>query len=326
MISFRAISTGSLVGLLLLTVLTNGLWFQLKPVMSASEFPAGNSNAGELSNPGPVIPDPLGSTSTYYAVRRDLRRCASPLCGGYFVSRVNQALTRCANRKYQAQCYVAEIDWNGQAAVEAGNGPENSRALLRGDLVDKTFQPFGKLGVLRVRESWSAANDKPANASFYRVRDLGVRCITHPCLTHHAAKLNTSVQRKLAGVDLNATGAPDDWLSRAFTEMTSPAGVVVAGSEIAVKGPAGRAFTLKASQLYLRPNAATANKESSSKGCIRTGCSGIVCADQEMMSTCEWKDEYECYKTARCERQQDGKCGWTKTTELTECIASKRRP
>jgi len=32
------------------------------------------------------------SSSTFYLVRPDLRRCASPMCGGYFVRRVNSDL------------------------------------------------------------------------------------------------------------------------------------------------------------------------------------------------------------------------------------------
>jgi hypothetical protein len=32
-------------------------------------------------------------------------------------------------------------------------------------------------------------------------------------------------------------------------------------------------------------------------------------------------ERYRCYQTAgRCERQQDGKCGWTQTGELDDCI------
>jgi len=58
--------------------------------------------------------------------------------------------------------------------------------------------------------------------------------------------------------------------------------------------------------------------------CVTTGCSNTVCAEagSDVMTTCEWKDSYACYKTAKCERQADGKCGWTETPELTSCLAS----
>src|SRR5678815_3615 len=72
--------------------------------------------------------DSLASTSTYYSIRADMRKCASPMCGGYFVRRVNQPLTRCANGKSQKECYVASIDWNGHPEIEP------PKALLGGSL------------------------------------------------------------------------------------------------------------------------------------------------------------------------------------------------
>lgn len=58
----------------------------------------------------------------------------------------------------------------------------------------------------------------------------------------------------------------------------------------------------------------------SSQPCRATGCSGQVCADEAVMTTCEYRAEYGCYKTARCERQASGACGWTETAELSACL------
>lgn len=58
--------------------------------------------------------------------------------------------------------------------------------------------------------------------------------------------------------------------------------------------------------------------------CVTTGCSGTVCAEpgNEVMTTCEMKPEYACYKTAACERQPDGACGWTQTPALQTCLGN----
>lgn len=58
--------------------------------------------------------------------------------------------------------------------------------------------------------------------------------------------------------------------------------------------------------------------------CEAQGCGNTICgeAGAGIVSTCEWKAEYACYKTATCERQADGSCGWTQTGELTACLAS----
>ena len=52
-----------------------------------------------------------------------------------------------------------------------------------------------------------------------------------------------------------------------------------------------------------------------------TGCSSHVCAAEPTVTTCEWTDAYACYRTATCERQANGACGWTQTEELTACLA-----
>ncbi len=58
--------------------------------------------------------------------------------------------------------------------------------------------------------------------------------------------------------------------------------------------------------------------------CIRTGCSGTVCAaaGKEEMTTCEMRPEYECYASATCEKQTDGNCGWTQTAALSSCLST----
>jgi len=59
-------------------------------------------------------------------------------------------------------------------------------------------------------------------------------------------------------------------------------------------------------------------------GCVIGGCSSEICAEEALGSTCEFLEEYSCYKTATCERQTDGACGWTETSELTQCIDAAR--
>ncbi|OHA26750.1 MAG: hypothetical protein A3C06_01225 [Candidatus Taylorbacteria bacterium RIFCSPHIGHO2_02_FULL_46_13] len=56
--------------------------------------------------------------------------------------------------------------------------------------------------------------------------------------------------------------------------------------------------------------------------CRPTGCSGQVCSDKDVITTCEYRAEYACYKTAKCERQVSGQCGWTPSVVLTQCLAN----
>lgn len=265
---------------------------------------------------GPALS--LADNSTYYTVRPDRRRCMSPMCGGYFVRRVNLSTTRCADGRLAEECYVSEIDWNGQPQIEP------QRALLRGTIIVRANKRFGKLGTLKVSESWQAANENQPAGDFYRVRDLGVRCITFPCPTHLEAKLNANTSRTIAGVELSRAQAADNVTSDANAAMTGREGVLVAGRHERVTGPGGRSETLKATQYYLRSGSPQATKPpKSNKPCFKTGCSSQVCADHNVFTTCIYREEFACYQKATCERQADGNCGFTQTPELAACLRKK---
>ncbi len=74
-----------------------------------------------------------------------------------------------------------------------------------------------------------------------------------------------------------------------------------------------------------RPTSPPPTRPTPSKGaCAPAGCSGQLCVDADKapdtMSTCEFRADYACYRTARCERQVTGNCGWTQTPELKSCL------
>jgi len=61
-------------------------------------------------------------------------------------------------------------------------------------------------------------------------------------------------------------------------------------------------------------------------GCAVAGCSGQLCVSADeagtIVTTCEYRAEYSCYKEASCEPQANGQCGWTPTAELKQCLAN----
>ena len=289
------------------------------PTLGSSHQP----DLAQLSANGPetssVATPPLAGSGEYFLVRQDVRRCISPLCGGYFVKRVNHAWTRCANGRRMPECYVAEIDWRGQPEINPG------KALLRGDIVARRFPRFGNLGALRVTESWQSPSDKSVTDTFYRVRDRGVRCITHPCLSHSATRLGFAVTTNIAGADLSGADASGELLSEGAAAMTEPDGVIVAGYFAPVTGPGGRAQTLKATRFYLPAGTQGGGQPPAARRCFKTGCSSEVCADRNVITTCIFRPEFACYQKAICARQANGECGFTQTPELAACLRRARR-
>lgn len=62
-------------------------------------------------------------------------------------------------------------------------------------------------------------------------------------------------------------------------------------------------------------------------GCQIGGCSAEVCgeaSDEPIVSNCIYRPEFACYKAATCEKQSDGKCGWTQTEDLNRCLSDAR--
>jgi len=66
-------------------------------------------------------------------------------------------------------------------------------------------------------------------------------------------------------------------------------------------------------------------------GCAVAGCSGELCVSEQQaasmgVSRCNYLASYACYKSATCEKQASGQCGWTMNQELAACIESASGP
>jgi len=56
--------------------------------------------------------------------------------------------------------------------------------------------------------------------------------------------------------------------------------------------------------------------------CVIGGCSGTLCQSkdsEQFMTTCEWKEEYACFKETVCSCI-DGQCRWQETDEFIDCL------
>lgn len=91
--------------------------------------------------------------------------------------------------------------------------------------------------------------------------------------------------------------------------------------------PDGRSFT-NPDQDVEQPlfSATSSPAEIFSNGCVVAGCSSQLCISADAAATgggvsdCMYRAEYACYREASCEPQRDGKCGWTMTTKLQQCL------
>jgi eight-cysteine-cluster-containing protein len=82
-------------------------------------------------------------------------------------------------------------------------------------------------------------------------------------------------------------------------------------------------FTVKIEKRSSSSTQPSETTDTTAGSCYVGGCAGQICsAEKDVVSTCEYREVYACYKTAKCERQASGQCGWTETAALKACIAN----
>ena len=177
--------------------------------------------------------------TSYVTLRYDMRRCISPLCGGYWVRSVNGAAS-------QEETYVSALDFS-RAKMS-----EETQALVRDGISEVIVK--GRLGArepqfntrkLVVYGAWRGMPGvKPsAQAVFYRVDDKGIVCIKAPCPSLEARKLNGYKRAMVADIDVRdaaLSGVDQRWLAGRVARH----GALVAGT---LEG-----LTLDASQVYVQ--------------------------------------------------------------------------
>ena len=194
---------------------------------------------------GPPPPKLVGSSQ--YVVRPDPRLCPSPICGGYWVALANRSRTRCADGALLPRCYVALAVDEKRQPLQTGV-PDG--ALVRAEVEPWTFQGFGNLGALVVTDV-RAPIGKGTQGAYFRVRDLGIRCIKAPCFSLGAARLNRSSRVIVSSLDLTAprpTPTPKE-RARAEQALTTTNGLFVLG-RIIKTSDAG--WILQVSRIYLK--------------------------------------------------------------------------
>ncbi|TKD12421.1 DUF6748 domain-containing protein [Polyangium fumosum] len=198
------------------------------------------------------------SFATYYTARQDLRRCAYPLCGGIFVSAVNQDRTVCADGTLADECYVADIQFSsllmlagvdGTIREAIGEKRESTRAVLFGDL----FPGQSGLGSLSLRFAWVALEPAELRGAFHRVWHNGVVCVAAPCPSFDQEHLNDGLPRTIHEVEFKevpGNGRDDFDSGRA---LFSSLGMILTGQNVVLEnyGPAGDATVLQATQAFL---------------------------------------------------------------------------
>ncbi|HSQ63823.1 MAG TPA: Kazal-type serine protease inhibitor family protein [Polyangiaceae bacterium] len=188
----------------------------------------------------------------------DARKCMAPLCGGYFVARVNAKTTRCGDGAYRSECYVSEIDTTAVALADTDDQKlhgalAQGQALVRGTLVKQAYNN-ATLGRLVAVEGWFGATTSKPAGTFYRAANNDIECVKAPCPTVTASKLNSKAAQNIEGALFDQTAVPADskQIALADSDLDTTDGVLVAGDLVTQQTKAGAEKVLVASEFYFR--------------------------------------------------------------------------
>lgn len=164
---------------------------------------------------------------TYLIARRDMRRCVSPMCGGWWVKDLNSTMQ---------ERYVSGFDFSESSLPSSAHDTVNGSP-------DHELVVFGRLGpkenrfntrTLLVKLAYRGMPGKTFSETdkFYGVFPSRIVCITTPCANLQTTRLNRTTGHVMA-TDLELAAArgqlvDENWLNaRAFSGKTVIAGRVV---------------------------------------------------------------------------------------------------
>ncbi|MBL8914434.1 MAG: hypothetical protein JNM17_27255 [Archangium sp.] len=228
----------------------------------------------------------LGTSSrTYVVARRDYRKCAFPMCSGWFIHDVNRAELR--------EVYVPRFDFS------ASNLHTDEQQQLVKSAPDNEVVLYGKLGVLKngyrdfmVTTAWRGmpgVKFTEGSDTFFRVAQVNIQCFAAPCATMQTTRLHSTSKTYFHDLSVERASMPNvdqNWMTFRITDKDAlVAGKFVDGAQVG----AGREKVLDAAQVFVKLPDMT-------QSCGRT--SAPLCSPSKVNTFV--RDENRCVMPAGC--------------------------
>lgn len=227
----------------------------------------------------------VGVDTVYVVTGQDFKKCAWPMCGGVYVKAVNQSKTTCPDGSKAAQCYVAELDLAALGLNDEETTNTRGSAIAGRVLLSGGYGPIAGFAQskLVVQKAFEQHTDATPTGTFYSLGPSGIVCITTPCPSLSAHKLNASTTTNVTDVDFSALGLTEDEIAQAF-QTVQDKNLILAGT---IK-TTGNKKKLKVSQIYdtvepssqvlcLSDDACGAGSHCDTSVCLSNCKPGMVC-------------------------------------------------
>lgn len=194
-----------------------------------------------------ISPEPTGTT---YIVKPDYRKCAFPMCGGWFLTPVNQysVQLQTEDEAYESAAllpnsiYVAYINYKHMGLTQKQIDELNAlirsgQVLLKGKVTHRLAPDnlTARSNTLVANGAWVSANKNPPAGPYVKVTSTDIVCITTPCPYFKADLLNTRFSNEIHDLSFEKAMLDRDQEARAW-QAVSTDGLVMTATTYPVTG------------------------------------------------------------------------------------------
>ena len=206
---------------------------------------------------------PAPDNNLTYTVKPDLRKCAFPACGGWYLTPVNQYSLQLENtdEAYQHSLllhnsiYVASINYKPLGLTpdqiqKLENIMRSGQALLRGSIgnpLNSTSPIAGR--VFTAQNAWTSPNKNDAVGPYLKVSSSGIVCITTPCPYFKAELINSLFTTNFDELVFDKAGLDREQEAVAWKTVASD-GLVITGVKYESQGQTGPGTGISATKVF----------------------------------------------------------------------------
>ncbi len=201
---------------------------------------------------------PTPESALTYSVKPDYRKCAFPVCGGWYITPVNQysLALEDSDEAYQHSLllpnsiYVATINYKAlgltpDQIATLEDSLRKGQGLLRG--VVKTAA--AKYSTLVAQAAWTSPNANTPVGPYLNVSSSGIVCITTPCPYYKAELINSFYSSNFHELVFDQAGLNEKQESVAW-QAVAEGGLVLTGVKYVSQGQVGTGTGISASKVY----------------------------------------------------------------------------
>ncbi len=194
-----------------------------------------------------ISPETKGTT---YIVKPDYRKCAFPMCGGWFLTPVNQYTVQLQteDEAYQSAAllpnsiYVAYINYKRlglteKQIAELDSAIHSEQALLRGTVINSPIsgRVTTRSKTLVANGAWVGANKNTPVGPYLKISSTGIVCITTPCPYFKAALINSNYSSEIHDLSLEKALLDREQEAQAWQAISTD-GLVITGTTYETTG------------------------------------------------------------------------------------------